>query len=285
MKQSSFGNKLLFRVLGTTIVVFILTMFLVGKYSYENAQTSAYKYLQEISNNHASKVQGDVNLSVALVKSFWAKFQEGINHNSKFNEKETVEVFKSILKDNSQLLGIWWSTKDANILFNTVANDEKYPKNWYAKDGSFSPYVTRGKDGIIVDSGSAYNEENGWIKGPKDAGKLFITEPYVYAIAGVDTLMTTIAMPLYKNGEFAGAIGAEIALDKLSQMTKKTKIYDSGYFFVVDHNGIILGHPQKKVVAKKLLEAVENNSDYKTALENVKELKDYSFEKFLLIQD
>jgi methyl-accepting chemotaxis protein len=177
MKNSSFGNKLLLRVLGATIVVFALTMFILEKYSYETTQKGAETYLNEVSSNYASKVQGDVNLSISLVKTIWAKFQEAINHNTILKEKESIEMFKSMLKDNEQLLGIWWSTKEANILYETNVNDGKHPKNWYAKDGSFSPYITRGKDGIIIESGSSYNEENGWIKGPKEAGKLFITKP------------------------------------------------------------------------------------------------------------
>jgi len=280
MKNSSFGNKLLFRVLGATTIVFALTMFILEKYSFETAQKGAETYLNEVSNNNASKVQGDVNLSISLVKTIWAKFQEAINHDTILKEKESIQMFKSMLKDNEQLLGIWWSTKEANILYETTVKDGIYPKNWYAKDGSFSPYITRGKDGIVVDPGSSYNEENGWIKGPKDAGKLFITKPYVYPVAGVDTLMTTIAMPLYKkNGEFAGAVGAEIDLNKFLQMTIKTKIYDNGYFFIVDNYGIILGHPKKDVVNKKLLEVSKNDPDYIKALKNVKKLKSYSFEK------
>jgi len=279
MKSSSFGNKLLLRVLGTTTIVFALTMFILGKYSFDTAQKGAETYLNEVSNNNASKVQGDVNLSISLVKTIWAKFQEAINHNTTLKEKESIQMFKSMLKDNEQLLGIWWSTKEANILYETTVKDGKYPKNWYAKDGSFSPYITRGKEGIIVDPGSSYNEENGWIKGPKDTGKLFITKPYVYPVAGVDTLMTTIAMPLYKDGEFAGAVGAEIDLNKFLQMTKKTKIYENGYFFIVDNYGIILGHPKKEIVNKRLLEVAKNDPDYIKALKNVNELKPYSFEK------
>lgn len=279
MASSSFRNKLLIRVLSATTIVISITMFILGKYSFDTAEEGTKVYLKELSNNYAAKVQGDVNLSSSLVKAIWAKFQEGINHNSKFNEKESVELFKTILKDNDQLLGIWWSTKDPNILFETNASNTTYPKNWYSTDGSFSPYITRGKDGIIVDPGSAYDEENGWIKGPKLAKKMYITEPYVYPIAGVDTLMSTIAMPLYKDGEFVGAVGAEIDLQKLSTMTKENKVYENGYFFIVDNYGVILGHPDEKNVAKKLLDVVTNDSSYKQALDNVESLKDYSFDK------
>jgi methyl-accepting chemotaxis protein len=37
-KKMSFGNKLLLSILGTTLVVFSLTIFFVTKFSYETAQ-------------------------------------------------------------------------------------------------------------------------------------------------------------------------------------------------------------------------------------------------------
>ncbi|XOB63758.1 methyl-accepting chemotaxis protein [Campylobacterota bacterium DY0563] len=279
MKSSSFGNKLLVRILGATTIVFIVTIFFISKYSYETAQSGAQAYVKEMASNYASKVKGNIDLSVSIVKTLRSKFQESINHNKKLDEKETIAMLKSILKDNDQLLGLWWGLKDPSLLYDVKSDEKNLPDNWYANNGEFSPYVTRGKEGIIVQQGSEYNEENGWIKGPKEANKEFITKPYVYPIAGVDTLMTTVAIPLYKDGKYAGVIGAEIALDTFSALAKSVKVYDSGYAFIVDNYGVILGHPQEKLVSKELLEATKKDADYVKALKNIAENKDYDFIK------
>lgn len=55
MKSSSFGNKLLFRILGVTIIVFAITAFFISKYSYETAEQGAKTYLNEMANNYASR--------------------------------------------------------------------------------------------------------------------------------------------------------------------------------------------------------------------------------------
>lgn len=197
----------------------------------------------------------------------------------KLDEKETVAMLSSILKDNEQLLGLWWSMKDPSILFDTKSENSTIPDEWYAKNGEFSPYVTRSKSGIIVQTGAEYNEESAWIKGPKEANKEFFTKPYIYPISGVDTLMTTISMPLYKDGKYAGVIGAEIALDTFAKLASSIKVYENGYAFIVDNHGVILGHPKKEVIAKDLLEISKNDKNYEIALDRVKELKDFSFDQ------
>jgi len=279
MKSSSFGNKLLIRILGATTVVFIVTIFFISKYSYETAESGAQAYVKEMASNYASQIRGDINLSVTIVKTLRSKFQESINHKKKLDEKETISMLKSILKDNDQLLGLWWGLQDPALLYDVKSEGKNFPDNWYANNGEFSPYITRGKEGIIVQKGADYNEENAWIKGPKEANKEFITKPYIYPIAGVDTLMTTVAIPLYKDGKYAGVIGAEIALDTFSTLAKSVKVYDNGYAFIVDSYGVILGHPKQDLVSKSLLDVTKNDIDYKTALNNISKNKDHSFIK------
>ncbi len=279
MKSSSFGNKLLVRILGATTIVFVITIFFISKYSYETAQEGAKSYVKEMANSYATEIQGNMNLSVSVVKTLWSKYQEAINHGKKLDEKETIALLTSILKDNDQLLGLWWTMKDSTILFDKKAENTTNPDNWYDKSGDFNPYVTRSKDGIIVQTGSTYNEENGWIKGPKEANKEFITAPYIYPIAGVDTLMNTVAIPLYKDGKYAGVIGAEIALDTFGKLAKSIKVYDHGYAFIVDNYGTVVGHPDKKLISKKVSEITKNDKEYMNALESVKKLKDYTFVK------
>ncbi|NVJ54493.1 MAG: methyl-accepting chemotaxis protein [Campylobacteraceae bacterium] len=278
-KKESFGNKLLVKVLGTTILVFIITIFFISKYSYETAQNGAESYLKEMASNYASQVEGNMNLSVSVIRTLKTKFQEALNYDIRMDEAETIALLKTILKDNDQLLGIWWTLKDPQALFDLRSDNNSFPEIWYSNNGEFSPYIIRDKEGITIQKGSDYNEELGWVKGPKEANKDFITKPYVFNIAGEDMLMTTVSMPLYKDGKYIGVIGAEVALDTLSALAKSIKVYDNGYAFIVDNYGVIVGHPQQDLVSKNLLDVTKNDSDYKTALENVAKNKDYDFIK------
>ncbi|QKF81904.1 methyl-accepting chemotaxis protein [Halarcobacter ebronensis] len=279
MKSISFGNKLLIKVLGVTIVVFATTMFFVAKYSYEAAGEDANTYIKEKADKYANRIKGNIDSSISVVKTLVSEFQEAINYNKKLNDEETIAMLTSVLKNNDQILGLWWSTKEPDVLFNIKEDGKQIHKNWYTEKGEFNPYVTRSKSKIIVQLGSEYNEENIWIKGPKEAGKLFITKPYVYKIDGVDTLMLTVAAPLYKNGEYVGVMGAELELKSFVEMTKDADLYESGYFFILDHYGIVLGHPDNSYIGKTILERTNNSKSYVTVIDKMKENKPYSYSK------
>ena len=277
MKNISFGNKLLIKVLGVTVAVFAITMFFVAKYSYEAASHDATAYIKEKADKYANNIKGNVNISISVLNTISSRFQEAINYNQKLNDSETIDMLSAILKDNNQILGIWWSTKDPQLLFDLNIEGSKLHKNWYTTNGEFNPYVTRSKSGIIVQLGSQYNEDNIWIKGPKEAGKEFITKPYIYPIDGVDTLMTTVGVPLFKDNKYVGVIGLEFELDTFSQMTKEVDLYKSGYFFILDHYGIVLGHPNPSYIGKTILEKTNNSQDYITVINKMKENKEHEY--------
>ncbi|MGB6329127.1 MAG: methyl-accepting chemotaxis protein [Halarcobacter sp.] len=276
-KESSFGNKLLFQVLGVTIFVFGLTMFFVTKYSYDTAEDDAKNYVNEMSGKYAAQIQNNMSQAVVLSKAMSSKFEEALNSNVALNEEEVVNYFKAILKDNKDVVGIWFKNKPKELFFKL--NEENKETNGYDKIGQFNPYVVRSNGNFVVQSGSVYSDELEWIKGPKEAGKTYITKPYLYSIDGVKVLMTTIAVPMYNKGNFIGSIGVDITLNTFSKMASSIKIYEHGYSFIVDSFGTILGHPDKKLLGKDLLTMAKNDSDYVQILENTKKSKDYMFFK------
>ena len=100
MEKSSFGNKLLLWVIGTTFVVFSLTMFLISKFSYDIAQKDTELYIHEVGEKYASKIQSSINQSIVVSKSMASKFEVALNSNIKLDEQETISYFKSLLKNN-----------------------------------------------------------------------------------------------------------------------------------------------------------------------------------------
>ena len=277
MKKSSFGNKLLLQVLGVTIFIFGITMFFVTKYSYDTAQDDARKYVSEMAGKYAAQIQNRINQSVVVSRVLASKFEEALNSNVKLNEEETINFFKSILKDNKQIVGVWFKNKPKELFYKE--NNDLKGKNGYDKTGQFNPYVVNSNGNFIVQSGSVYNEELEWIGGPMKAGKDYVTAPYLFPVDGVEVLMTTIAIPMYQNGSFIGSIGVDITLETFSQMANSIKIYEHGYAFLVDHFGIVLGHPNKELLSKKVLDIVKNDSDYAKMIEKTKEGKDHQFFK------
>jgi methyl-accepting chemotaxis protein len=276
-KKSSFGNKLLLQVLGVTILIFGITMFFVTKYSFETSQSDAERYIKELAGKYATHIQSEVNESVMISRLLAEKYQGALKTGYPLNEEEMIEYAKAVLTHNDFIVGIWFKIKEKELFYK--ANDELAGKAPYDKTGQFNPYIAKSGSKITVASGSAYGENLEWVKGPMQSKKTYITKPYLYPVDGVEVLMSTVAVPMYDNGKFIGTIGIDITLDTFSKMASSIKIYENGYSFITDHFGIVLGHPKKKFLNKKLLEINGNDSDYKQMLQKSKQGKDYMFFK------
>lgn len=90
--------------------------------------------------------------------------------------------------------------------------------------GQFGPYWTRGQGGNLdiqpVTTDNLYSEEknerglrlNEWYLCPRDARGSCITDPAVWDVQGVPTLMTSIVHPIYSKGSFLGITGVDISM-------------------------------------------------------------------------
>ncbi len=276
-KQSSFGNKLLFQVLGVTVLIFGITMFFVTKYSYETSQNDAENYVREMAGKYSSQIQTEVNQAITISEILASKYQAALSSNYPLNEQELINFASDTLKKNPFLVGIWFKIKEKELFFK--ANEEKKGSGTYDKSGQFNPYIAIANGKITIAPGSPYGENLEWVKGPKDSGKMYVTKPYMYPVNGVEVLMSTVAIPMYKDGKFIGSIGIDITMETFSKMAKSIKLYDNGYAFIADHHKYVIGHPTEKFVGKLIPEITNNSVEHEKLLQNTKEKKDTLFVK------
>ena len=60
--------------------------------------------------------------------------------------------------------------------------------------------------------------------------------------------------PVRHQGELVGAVGANLALDKLIDEVLAMKVQGEGYAMLLDSSGLIVGHPQKDLALKPIAE-------------------------------
>lgn len=277
VQKSSFGKTMLRNILIATILVFALTIFFVTKFSLDKSLQTAQEFARTLSAKSASEVQNNLSQAISTARTVASHFEQAANHKVKLDEKATVEYLKSILKNNKNYVGVWWTFKDGVDTFKK--GNKSMDADAYDDKGRFNPYVIRAGANFKYQLGSSYDEKNEWIGGPKQAGKPYITVPYKYPVDGIEVLMTSICIPMYENGEFIGASGIDFTLDTFLNMVNAIKVYDTGYAFLVDHHDVLITHPNKELVGKKLLEVTKNDSDYKELLNNSKNGKVSHFNK------
>lgn len=86
--------------------------------------------------------------------------------------------------------------------------------------------------------------QRGWYRQAAETGSVIVTDPYCDALTG--QMCTTIAAPVYLDGELAGVIGLDVTLVTVTELTGSIG-YDEGvYGFLVDSSGQYVAHRNKE---------------------------------------
>ncbi|QEO17537.1 methyl-accepting chemotaxis protein [Acetobacter vaccinii] len=119
--------------------------------------------------------------------------------------------------------------------------------------GRFVPYFFHKHDGSVgveiltmtPDTGTA-----AWYDAPLHGDKAVITTPYFYPIDGVNTLLTTISMPVHRNGAAVGILTTDISLKQLGAFIGTLRPLDTGHVGLIGTGNIWVANPDPTLVGK-----------------------------------
>ena len=95
--------------------------------------------------------------------------------------------------------------------------------------------------------------KRGWYTAAVEKNALVFSDPYIDATT--NKYCVTPAIPLKDaQGNLRGVIGEDILLETLSDIIKKTTLEGKGFAFIMDAKGVVLAHPDEKLVSSKLVE-------------------------------
>jgi methyl-accepting chemotaxis protein len=100
-------------------------------------------------------------------------------------------------------------------------------------------------------------------------GKEGLIEPYLYPIGGVDVLITSLTVPVVRNGQVIGVAGIDLELTDIQRMTADIKPYGEGIVGVFSSNAYIVAHPDPSRLGKNMRDTeVDMVGDYLPTLVN-----------------
>ncbi|HDZ8894734.1 TPA: methyl-accepting chemotaxis protein [Aeromonas dhakensis] len=103
-----------------------------------------------------------------------------------------------------------------------------------------------------LNTGNYDPRERPWYQDAVKAGQLIVTAPYVSVT--MQKLVVTLSEPVRHQGELVGAVGANLALDKLIDEVLAMQVQGDGYAMLLDSSGLIVGHPNKALALKQIAE-------------------------------
>ncbi len=151
-------------------------------------------------------------------------------------------IMRRVLQDNPSVLGVYtcWEPDAFD------GKDAEYQgKPGHDKTGRFIPYVCRDASGKIVEEPLFDYDKSGtgdYYQLPKTTAKECLLDPYIYPVAGKDTLITSLVVPILVDGKFVGIAGVDFKLAFLQELADKVDLYDgSAELAIISYGGTLAG--------------------------------------------
>ncbi|MBL1212509.1 MAG: HAMP domain-containing protein [Ignavibacteriae bacterium] len=250
MKLITLKNKI---ALGVGMIITVLSLILILN-SADSAKKSALKnakeQLQSIGQSNSNKLKENIEDALESARVLANSFKAIPAQNVKLSRMAANGMLKQVLTENPDYLGIYtlWEPNEFDGL-----DEEFIGAKAHDNTGRFIPYWVRSGDKVIVEPLLNYESEV-YYQLPKTKREEVITDPFLYPIAGVDVLLTSLVVPIIEGGKFSGIVGVDIKLDFLQHLTDEADIFDkTGTVKLISNGGVISGiSNQPKKVGKNL---------------------------------
>lgn len=271
-KRLKIRQKILIYILGTTVVLYMVSMGYVLTTSRKTIYNDAIAKTELSAKVSAGKVEGVFEKNLSLVRTLSQAFT--VYQDMPFEEwkKLFTEMYMPVLRENTDFYSIWDSW------------EYKYFRPGYDKDyGRFCITTLRENNQLKWLYEDRSMDGDPPIYGAfKRNGIESIWEPYLdQGTAGKaeQKLMITYSSPVYVNKEFAGGIAIDVTLDDLQDMITKIKPFEGSYAYLVSNTGIIAAHPNKEYIYKKVSDLFPEEEKEQNILAHIAKGKEFNYIK------
>ncbi|MEP4596425.1 MAG: ATP-binding protein, partial [Cyclobacteriaceae bacterium] len=156
------------------------------------------------------------------------------------------KILKSNVLNNRDFLGLWMVWEPDAFDGQDRQNVDLVGSN---EEGRFVPYWHWQGDSVIVENCMFFDEQD-YYQLPKMNLQPYLLEPYKYPVAGSDSLLISVVLPIHNNGEFQGVVGADLSLRSITNIVNRLSQAEGGKSYLVSDNGIIVVHPDPNSIGK-----------------------------------
>lgn len=221
--RTSLGVKLTLFVVGLLFFAFIFYAIVTIQVSQGTLVDNLERDLRQDNLETIALIQNKLLEARTITVNLASAVQFG-----RYNQSELNNLLESMLTQNEQIYGA------------TVGYE---PNQFRPNTFYWSPYFNRGSDGsfnfVQLGDYDYFNQE--WYFLPKRTLSPTLTPPYRRAERG-DLWLVTWSIPIYDdNGDLRGVAATDIDFSKIQEIFVDMQIGQTGYAFLLDPNGTILG--------------------------------------------
>jgi methyl-accepting chemotaxis protein len=262
-------------LLSIVLVTVLVSMYNFGKinqslseYSSELTKKQAESYLELLASDTSASLLVPLEKALNVATSSAMSMQSLAEASNTIDKRElALDILKKTLNLSPNFLGTYVAFEPNQLDFSdglfrsTTGSDET---------GRFLPYVIHGNDdGFAVENLVGLEDQslddNGVRAGeyylcPKDSNKSCVIDPYIYPINGKDVLLTSMVVPVNKNGKFIGMTGIDISADFLQSKVIEVdkQLYEgAGQMLLLSPKGVIVADSEHPELVGKNLKSVD----------------------------
>lgn len=234
------------------ILGFAITITVITSKASSTQMATATNYANELAKREGLSATQNLRQALETARTLAAALN--VISNSDDPSRDLADsILIDALMQNQNYLGVW-AAWEPNAFDD---NDEEF-KNTKNSDNTgrylaqFSLEGTQVQQGVLVD----YDKSGAgdYYQVPKSSNKNALLEPYIYDFGNREVLLTTISVPIMRDGKFVGAAGVDISLDQIKDLVENIKLYDTGYASLVSTDGVLVGDKFADSVGKNIAE-------------------------------
>lgn len=226
-----------------TFLILALTVSVITWKSAKNINEITLENATNLAKDNANEIEAELNKALATSRAIAGAMDGDVASGRTLTREQVNMMLKKILEENPDFLGAYVGF-EPNAFDGRDADYVKKPG--HDATGRFVPYWNRIIGAVTLDPLMDYDKEGAgdYYLIPKKTNQEAIIEPYVYGGA----LMTSLIVPIRKDGRFIGIAGIDINLYPLNERVKQLKILNSGYGFLLSNKGVYAAHPNKLLI-------------------------------------
>ena len=230
-----------------------------------NARVSEYRNL----------IQSDLNQVLEATVTIRDIYEQYEQFDQNYRSYVLDEMLLGWLKNNPNYLSTWqaWELNATEEGYN-MRNGRDRVVNFRLNDE-----ITISKERVDVNNDiltSQYYQS-------RERNELELWDPYYDQVtpelAGI--LMTTIAAPIQKNGEFIGLVGVDIGLTDMEKIVSDINLFDGSKSFFLSNDTRIVGHTHKEWIGEMLFDVMkEDTASFRQAINSTHQLENVDFKYY-----
>jgi len=262
--------KMLIYILSTSVLIFAISVGYISMQTRKLALKDAEKLASRVAQLNALKIEKDLSQDLSVLHTLAAAFRVYKDMPEKEWKDMFLKMYYEVYQENPDFYKLWdsWELN-------------QYDSTWTKDYGRFA-YTVFKQDGVIKHSESirSMDGDNELYGKIKRLSCDMLWEPYWDAFveqSEVKKFMTSLSSPIYKNGQFAGIVAADIIMDKFQLMVQQIKPYENCTAFLTSNEGIIVGHPIESLIGKPFTEFAPEYENQFNLMDQIKQGKSNTF--------